>query len=60
MIKVGDQVIITRVYPVDSAMGVQADTICQITGKSDSMYTAVPVSGRARTLHLYPEQVRKF
>lgn len=60
MFKVGDQVIITRVDATDRCMGVHPDTICLVSERTNSMLTLVPISGRARTLYVYPDQVRKF
>lgn len=60
MIKVGDQVIITRVDATDALMGVRADTICDVISRCSSMLTLMPISGRARPLYVYPDQVRKF
>lgn len=60
MIKVGDQVIITKISNIDKRAGVTADKICIVTSMSSRMYNLSPVGNPQKEWVLFHDQVRKF
>lgn len=60
MIKVGDQVIITKVTQVDKRDGMKADTVCIVTGCGITMCNIQPIDNPSKEWIVFYDQVRKF
>ena len=60
VLKVGDQVLITKVSQGDKRDGIQADKVCTIKHVTPRMYTVQPIGNTSKEWVLFHDQVRKF